>query len=125
MEKVVAAIYVRKCSMFYSRSFIVSSFIFNSLIHFQLILFSLFFELNLTQILLWAGIPLKNGVAIIANKRVQNAVLGCNLKNYRMVLVRFKGKPLNTRVIQIYVPNANAKKVEVKLNGSMKTSKTF
>ena len=67
----------------------------------------------------------RNGVALIANKRVQNAVLGCNLKNYRMVLVRFKGKPLNTRVIQIYAPNANAKKVEVKLNGSMKTSKTF
>ena len=108
MEKVVAAIYVRKCSMFYSRSFIVSSFIFNSLIHFQLILFSLFFELNLTQILLWAGIPLKNGVAIIANKRVQNAVLECNLKNDRMISVRFQGKSFNITVIQVYAPTSNA-----------------
>ena len=67
----------------------------------------------------------RNGIALTVRKRLQDAVLGCSLKNDRMILVRFKGKPLNTRVIQIYAPNANAKKVEVKLNGSVKTSKTF
>ena len=44
----------------------------------------------------------RNGVAIIVNKRVQNAVLGCNLKNDRMISVRFQGKPLNIMVIQVY-----------------------
>ena len=43
----------------------------------------------------------KNGVAIIVNERVQNALLGCNLKNDRMISVRFQGKPVNTRVIQV------------------------
>ena len=46
----------------------------------------------------------RNGVAIIVNKRVQNAVLGCNLKNDRMVSVRFLGNPFNITVIQVYDP---------------------
>ena len=51
----------------------------------------------------------RNGVAIIVNKRVQNAVLGCNLKNDRMISVRFQGKPFNITVIQVYAPTTNAK----------------
>ena len=51
----------------------------------------------------------RNGVAIIVNKRVKNAVLGCNLKNNRMISVRFQGKPFNIRVIQVYAPTTNAK----------------
>ena len=47
----------------------------------------------------------KNGVAIMVNKRVRNAVLGCNLKNDRMISVCFQGKPFNITVIQIYAPN--------------------
>ena len=47
----------------------------------------------------------RNGVAIIVNKRVQNAVLGCNLKNDRMISVRFQGKPFNITVIQAYCPD--------------------
>ena len=50
----------------------------------------------------------RNGVAIIVNKRVQNAVLGCNLKNDRMISVRFQGKPFTLRVIQVYAPTSNA-----------------
>ena len=55
----------------------------------------------------------RNGVAIIVNKRIQNAVLGCNLKNDRMLSVRFQGKPFNSTVIQVYAPNTNAEEVEV------------
>ena len=55
----------------------------------------------------------RNGVAIIVNKRVQNAVLGCNLKNNRMISVYFQGKPFNTIVIQVYAPNTNAEEAEV------------
>ena len=51
----------------------------------------------------------RNGVAIIVNKRVQNAVLGCNLQNGRMISVHFQGKPLNSSVIQIYARNITAK----------------
>ena len=47
------------------------------------------------------------------NKRVQNAVLGCNLKNDRMISVRFQGKPLNITKIQVYVPTSNAEEAEV------------
>ena len=54
----------------------------------------------------------KNRVAIIVNKRVRNAVLGCNLKNDRMISVRFQGKPLNITVIQVYVPASNAEEAE-------------
>ena len=55
----------------------------------------------------------RNGVAIIVNKRVQNAVLGCNLKNYRMISVRFQGKPFNIMVIQVYALTSNAEEAEV------------
>ena len=54
----------------------------------------------------------RNGVSIIVNKRVQNAVLGCNLKNDRMIPVRFQGKPFNITVIQVYAPS-NAEETEV------------
>ena len=50
----------------------------------------------------------RNGVAIIVNKRVRNAVPGCNLKNDRMISVCFQGKPFNTKVIQIYALTSNA-----------------
>ena len=55
----------------------------------------------------------RNGVAIMVNKRVQNAVLGCNLKNDRMISVRFQGKPFNITVIQVYAPSSNAEEAEV------------
>ena len=55
----------------------------------------------------------RNGVAIMVNKRVQNAVLGCNLKNDRMISVRFQGKPFNTTVIQVYAPTSNSEEAEV------------
>ena len=65
----------------------------------------------------------RNGVAIMVNKKVRNIVLGCNLKNDRMISVRFQGKPFNITVIQTYVQTAMMKKL--KLNGSMKNYKTF
>ena len=55
----------------------------------------------------------RNGVAFRVNKRLYNAVLGCNLRNDRMISVRFQGKPFNIMVIQVYVPTTNAKEVEV------------
>ena len=55
----------------------------------------------------------RNGVAIMVNKRVQNAVLGCNLKNDRMISVHFQGKQVNIMVIQIYAPTSNAEEAEV------------
>ena len=55
----------------------------------------------------------RNEVAIMINKRVQNAVLGCNLKNDRMISVRFQGKQLNITEIQVYVPTSNAEEAEV------------
>ena len=54
----------------------------------------------------------RNGVAIIVKKRVQNAVLGCNLKNDRMISVCFQGKPFNITVIQVYAPTRNAEETE-------------
>ena len=66
----------------------------------------------------------RNGVAIMVNRRVQNAVFGCNLKNYRMISVRFQGKSFNITEIQVYAPTSNAEEAE-KLNSSMKTYKTF
>ena len=54
-----------------------------------------------------------NGVAIMVNKRVRNAVLGCNLKNDRMISVRFQGKPFNITVIQAYTPISNAEEAKV------------
>ena len=56
----------------------------------------------------------RNGVAIIVNKRVQKTVLGCNFKNYRMISVRFQGKPFSITVIQVFVPTSNAEDTEVK-----------
>ena len=50
----------------------------------------------------------RNGVALIVNKRVQNAVLGCNLKNETMISVHFQGKPFSVTVIQVYAPTTNA-----------------
>ena len=54
-----------------------------------------------------------NGVAIMVNKRVQNSVLGCNLKNDRMISVCFQGKPFNITVIQAYSPISKAEEAEV------------
>ena len=56
---------------------------------------------------------LRNRVAIMVNKRVQNAVLGCNLKNDRMSSARFQGKPFNIMVIQVYAPTSNTEEAEV------------
>ena len=55
----------------------------------------------------------RNGVAIMVNKRVRNAVLGCNIKNDRMISVHFQGKPFNITVIQVYAQTSNAKEAEV------------
>ena len=55
----------------------------------------------------------RNGVAIMVNKTVRNAVLGCNLKNNRMISVRLQGKPFNITVIQVYAPTRNAEEAEV------------
>ena len=55
----------------------------------------------------------RNGVALIVNERVQNAVLGCNLKNDRMISVRFQGKPFSITAIQVYAPTSNAEEAEV------------
>ena len=55
----------------------------------------------------------RNGVAIMVNRSVRNAVLGCNLKNDRMISVHFQGKPFNITVIQVYAPTSNAEEAEV------------
>ena len=65
----------------------------------------------------------RNRATIMVNKRVQNAVLGCNLKNNRMISVRFQVKPFNITVIQVHTPTSKLKKL--KLNSSMKIYKTF
>ena len=65
----------------------------------------------------------RNGVANMVNKRVRNAVLGCNLKNDRMISVCFQGKPFNIMVIQASAPTSNTEEAEVER--SMKTYKTF
>ena len=54
----------------------------------------------------------RNGVTIIVNKRDQNAVLGCNLKNSRMISIHFQGKPFSIMVIQVYAPTSNAEEAE-------------
>ena len=54
----------------------------------------------------------RNGIALIVNKRAQNAVLVCNLKNDRMISIRFQGKPFNITVTQIYAPTSNAEEAE-------------
>ena len=55
----------------------------------------------------------RNGVAIMVNKGVQNAVLGCSLKNDRMISVCYQGKPFNITVIQVYAPTSNPEEAEV------------
>ena len=55
----------------------------------------------------------RNGVAFLVNKRVESSVLGCNLKNDRMISVHFQGKPFNITVIQVYAPITNAKEAKV------------
>ena len=55
----------------------------------------------------------RNGVAVMVNKRVRNAVLGCNLKNDRMISVRLQGKLFNITVVQVYAPTSNAEEAEV------------
>ena len=55
----------------------------------------------------------RNGVAIMVNKRVQNAVLGCNLKKDRMTSVRLQGKPIHITVVQVYASTSNAEEAEV------------
>ena len=57
----------------------------------------------------------RNGIALIINKGVQNTVLGCSLKNNRMISVCFQGKPFNITVIQVYAPTTKAKEPEFKL----------
>ena len=59
----------------------------------------------------------RNGVALIVNKRVQNVVLGCSLKNNGMISVCFQGKPFNITVIQVYVPTSNAEEAEIEVVG--------
>ena len=55
----------------------------------------------------------RNEVTLMVNKRVQNAVLGCNLKNDRMILVPFQGKPFNITIIQVFVPTTDVEEAEV------------
>ena len=55
----------------------------------------------------------RNGVALIVNERVQNAVLGRNLKNNRIIFVYFQGKPFNSTVFQVYAPTSNTEEAEV------------
>ena len=55
----------------------------------------------------------RNGVAMIVNKRIRNVVLGCNLKNDRMISVHFQGKPFNITVIQVYAMTSSAEEAEV------------
>ena len=55
----------------------------------------------------------ENGLALIVNKRVQNAVLGCNLRNDRMISVHFQGKPFSITIIQVYAPTTNAEEAGV------------
>ena len=61
----------------------------------------------------WQESLRRNGVAIIVNKRVRNAVLGCNRKNDKMISVRLQGKPFNITVFQVYTPTSNAEETEV------------
>ena len=65
----------------------------------------------------------RNGVAITVNKRLQSVVLGCNLKNDRMISVRFQSKPFSITVIQVYAQTSNGEEADV--DSSMKIYKTF
>ena len=68
--------------------------------------------MTIISTLLWAESLRRNGLAMMVNKRVRNAVLGCNLKNNRMISVHFQGKPFNIIVIQVYAPISNAEEAE-------------
>ena len=68
--------------------------------------------MNLTQINIISTNLRRNGIAIVVNKRVQNAVLGCNLKNDRMISLHFQGKPFSVTVSQVYAPTTNAEEAE-------------
>ena len=61
----------------------------------------------------WQESLRRNGVATMVNKSVQNAVLGCNIKNDSIISVRFQGKPFNITVIQVYAPTSNAEEAEI------------
>ena len=61
----------------------------------------------------WQESLRRNGVALLVNKRVQYAVLGCNLKNDRIISVCFQGKPFNIMVIQVYAPTSNTEEAEL------------
>ena len=61
----------------------------------------------------WQESLRRNGVTIMVKKRVRNAVLGCNLKNNRMISVHFQGKPFTITVIQVYAPTSNTEEAEV------------
>ena len=65
-------------------------------------------------LLLRAGILGRNGVAIMVNKRVWNAVLGCNIKNDRVISVRVQGKSFNVTIIKVYAPTTNAEEADLK-----------
>ena len=68
----------------------------------------------------------RNGVAIMVNERVQNVVLGCSLKNNKMISVHFQGKPFSITVIQVYAPTSNTEEAEVEwFYEDMKVYKTF
>ena len=73
--------------------------------------------MNLTQMTIISTAagnnPLEDGVAVRVNKRVQNVVLGCNLKNDRMISLCFQGKPFSITVVQVYAPTTNVEEVEV------------
>ena len=72
--------------------------------------------MNLTQMAIISTIAeslKRNGVAVMVNKRVRNAVLGCNLKNDGMISVHLQGSPFNITVIQVYAPTSNAEEAEV------------
>ena len=69
----------------------------------------------LTHLLLWAGILQKKWSSHHSQQRVQNGVLGCNIKNNRMISVHFQGKPFNIMVIQVYTLTSNAEEAEVEL----------
>ena len=67
----------------------------------------------------------RNGEALVVNKRVQNAVLGCNLKTDRMISVPFQGKPFSITVIQAYAPTCNAEEAEVELKALLLVAHLF
>ena len=70
--------------------------------------------MNLIQMIYYYGQEphRRNGIALIINKRVRNAVLGCHLKNARTILVRFQDKPFNITAIQVYAPATDAKEAD-------------